>query len=47
MVYDKVHSAISTPDYTEFEERVTLGQDYPVFDLYFERIGIQIYPDIL
>ena len=45
-IYDKVHPVTSTPDYTEFEGGVTPGKDYPVFDLDFGRIGIQICFDI-
>ncbi|MCS7113388.1 MAG: carbon-nitrogen hydrolase family protein [Nitrososphaerota archaeon] len=45
-VYDKVHPVTSTYDYTVFEDGVTPGGDYPVFDLDFGRIGIQICFDI-
>jgi predicted amidohydrolase len=45
-VYDKVHPVTSVPDYTVFEDGVTPGREYPVFDLDFGRIGIQICFDI-
>lgn len=45
-IYDKVHPVTSTYDYTVFEDGVTPGVDYPVFDLDFGRIGIQICFDI-
>ncbi|RLF00625.1 MAG: hypothetical protein DRJ57_00595 [Thermoprotei archaeon] len=45
-IYDKVHPVTSTPDYTEFEGGGTPGKDYPVFNLDFGRVGIQICFDI-
>lgn len=45
-VYDKVHPVTSTYDYTIFEDGVTPGRDYPVFNLDFGCIGIQICFDI-
>lgn len=45
-IYDKVHPVTSSPDYTVFEGGVTPGKDFPVFDLDFGRIGIQICFDI-
>ena len=40
--YDKVHPVTSTFDYTAFESGITPAGDYPVFDLDFGRVGIQI-----
>ena len=45
-VYDKVHPVTSSHDYTEFERGVVPGRDYPVFDLDFGKVGVQICFDI-
>ena len=45
-VYDKVHPVTTSSDYTVFEGGVTPGDEVPVFDLDFGRIGIQICFDI-
>lgn len=44
-IYDKVHPAATSYDYTVFENGVTPGEGSPVFDLDFGRIGIQICLD--
>lgn len=41
-IYDKIHPVTTSPDYTSFEEGIRPGQEAPVFDLDFGRIGIQI-----
>jgi predicted amidohydrolase len=44
--YDKAHPVTSTSDYTVIEETITPGGGFPVFDLDFGRIGIQICFDV-
>ena len=41
-IYDKVHPVTTSADYTVIENGLTPGDDLPVFDLDFGRIGIQI-----
>jgi len=45
-VYDKFQPVTGNHDYTDFEGGITPGNDLPVFDLDFGRIGIQICFDI-
>ena len=40
--YDKVHPVTTSADYTTFEHGTRPAREYPVFDLDFGRIGIQI-----
>jgi len=44
--YDKAHPVTSKSDYTVFEEEITPGGGFPVFDLDFGRVGIQICFDL-
>lgn len=41
-VYDKVHPVTKSSDYACFEDGVFPGEDLPVFDLDFGRVGIHI-----
>jgi len=45
-IYDKVQPVTSSSDYTVFEDGITPGNEFPVFDLDFGRIGVQICFDI-
>lgn len=45
-VYDKVQPVTSTADFTEVEHGMTPGDDAPVFELEFGRIGCQICFDV-
>jgi len=45
-IYDKVHPVTTSSDYTIFESGITPGEEIPVFDLDFGRVGIQICFDI-
>jgi predicted amidohydrolase len=45
-VYDKVCPVTSRPDYTQFEGGITPGETFPVFDLDFGPVAMQICFDI-
>jgi len=45
-IYDKVQPVTSSCDYTVFEDGITPGSGFPVFDLDFGRVGVQICFDI-